>query len=103
MYTMAIHAQQVLSVTMVSVSLNETDDQGSSYLIATAMASSDLLASADEDPLWIFVEQIQDCLSRVLSSPPTRSSARVRADDGLDGGWRGAGNPGQPEQSEDQC
>lgn len=103
MYTMAIHVNQVMGVTVLAVSLTETNDDGSAYLISTAHASSDLLASADEDPLWIFFEQTNDCLSRVLSAGRPGPGAGVRPNDGLDGGWRGAGNQGQPERSEDRC
>ena len=101
MYTMAIHAQQVMTATVVSFSLSETPDDGRTYTLATSASSSNLLAGVDEDPLWIFFEQIKQCLSRVLEDEvPTWSTPVER--DGLDGGWRGAGNPGQPERSEDR-
>ena len=100
MYNVAMHAQQILGATILSVSLSETAEDGVTYPLATAMSSSNLLASADEDPLWIFLQQIKDCLSRALGDETGLWFQHLESD-GLDGGWRGAGNPGQPEQSED--
>ena len=102
MYNMSIHSQQVLGATITAVSLSETDDEGITYTLATSMASSNLLASADEDPLWVFFQQIKDCLSRALGDETGLWFQHIESD-GVDGGWRGAGNPGQPERSEDQC
>ena len=102
MYTLAIHANQVLSATVLSLSLSETDDDGFTYLIATASSSSNLLASAEEDPLWVFLEQVKDALSRALDGE-TGLWFQHQESDGVDGGRRGAGNPGQPERSEDRC
>lgn len=100
MYNIAIHAQQVLGATLLSVSLSETPEEGITYTVATAMSSSNLLASADEDPLYVFIEQIKDCLSRALGGESGIWFQHLESG-GLDGGWRGAGSPGQPEQSED--
>lgn len=102
MYNLTIHAQQILGATISAVSLTETNEQNLSYPIATAMSSSNILAGVDEDPLWIFLQQIKDCLSRALGDE-TGLWFQYLESDGVDGGWRGAGNPGQPERSEDQC
>jgi len=100
MYNAAIHCQQVLGSTICSVSLSETTDELSTYTLATAMSSSNLLASADEDELWIFLQQIRDCLSRALGDESGLWSQVIETDV-LDGGWGGARPSGQPEQSED--
>ena len=100
MYNVAIHGQQILSATLLSVSLSETNDDGITYTVATAMSSSNLLASADEDPLWVFLEQIKDCLSRALGDQ-TGLWFQHQESAAMDGGWRGAGSPGQTERSED--
>jgi hypothetical protein len=100
MYNMTVHAQQVLGASLCAVSLTETDDQGFTYPIATAMSSSNLLASAEEDPLWVFLQQIRDALSRALGDE-TGLWFQVQESAAMDGGWRGAGNPGQTERSED--
>jgi hypothetical protein len=100
MYNCAMHAQQILGATIVSVSLSETNEQNLTYPLASAMSSSNLLASADEDPLWIFLQQIKDCLSRALGDE-TGLWFQYQESAAMDGGWRGAGNPGQPERSED--
>ena len=100
MYTLAIHVNQVLSAAVLSVSLSETSDQGITYPLATSTSSSNLLASADEDPLWIFLQQTREALSMALGDE-TGLWFQIEERDGVDGGWRGAGSPGQPERSED--
>jgi hypothetical protein len=102
MYNVAMHAQQILGATILSVSLSETNDEGITYPVATAMSSSNLLASADEDPLWIFLQQIKECLSSALGDE-TGLWATVDSSDGVDGGWGGAGQTGPTERSEDEC
>ena len=101
MYNVAIHAQQVLGATICYVSLSETSDDGITYPTATAVSSSNLLSSADEDPLWIFLQQIRDALSRALADDEPGVWWQVNESAAMDGGWRGAGSPGQPERSED--
>ena len=100
MYNAAIHCQQVLGSTLVSVSLSETNDDGMTYPLATAMSSSDLLASSGEDPLWVFIQQIQDALSSALGDQTGVWRNSIDRDR-VDGGWGGAGHPEQPERSED--
>lgn len=100
MYNVAMHAQQILGATILSVSLSETTEQGITYPLATAMSSSNLLASADEDALWIFLQQIRDCLSRALGED-TGLWFQLNESDEVDGGWGGARPSEQPEQSED--
>lgn len=100
MYNLTVHSQQVLGATICAVSLSETNEDGITYTVATAMSSSNLLADVDEDPLYIFLEQIKDCLSRALGSETGLWFQHLESDV-LDGGWRGAGSPGQPERSED--
>lgn len=100
MYNLAVHAQQVLGATMLSVSISETDEQQFTYPLASSMSSSDLLASSGEDPLWVFIEQVRDCLSRALGSGGDLWRSAIERDR-VDGGWGGAGQMGQPEQSED--
>lgn len=95
MYTLAIHCQQVMSATVLSVSLSETSDDGSTYTVATATSSSDLLASADEDPYWIFLQQVSACLSSALGDQ-MRPFRTTDFHDRMDGGWGGAGESGQP-------
>jgi len=102
MYNITVHAQQILGASLCAVSLTETSDEGFTYPLATAMSSSNLLASADEDPLWLFLEQVKDCLSRALGSDSGLWS-QVSESAAMDGGWGGAGSPGQPERSEDEC
>jgi len=97
MYNVAMHAQQILGATILSVSLTETSDDGFTYPLATAMSSSNLLASADEDTLWIFLEQVRDCLSRALGSETGLWHQHVESD-GLDGGWRGARQQDSPNE-----
>lgn len=101
MYNVSMHAQQILGATILAVSLTETNEQGLTYPLATSMSSSNLLASADEDPLWIFLQQIRDCLSRALGDE-TGLWFQYLESDGVDGGWRGAGQTDQPERSEDR-
>lgn len=101
MYNVAIHAQQVLGATILSVSLSETKDDGITYPLAVAMSSSNLLESADEDPLWIFIEQVRDAVSRALSTGDERPIWDSLIRDGVDGGWRGAGSSDGSERSED--
>ena len=101
MYNASIHAQQVLGATILAFSLTETTEEGISYPVATAMSSSDLLSSADEDPLWVFLEQIKESLSRVLGDSQNIYRQAIEHDR-IDGGWGGAGQTGQPEQSEDR-
>ena len=100
MYNVAMHAQQILGATILSVSLTETDEEGITYPLASSMSSSNLLASADEDPLWVFLQQIQDCLSRAMGAD-TGLWFQYQESGGLDGGWWGAGSSGQTERSED--
>lgn len=100
MYNVSIHAQQILGATICAVSLTETDEQGLTYSLASAMSSSNLLASADEDPLWIFLQQVKDALSRALGDETGLWFQHLESA-AMDGGWRGAGSPGQPERSED--
>lgn len=102
MYNVSMHAQQVLGATLLSVSLSETLEDGVTYTLATAMSSSNVLGSADEDPLWIFIEQVKDCLSRALSPGDSSLWWQVEESAAMDGGRWGAGNPEQPEQSEDR-
>jgi len=102
MYNISIHVQQVLGAAVASISLTETNEDGVTYTLATAASSSNLLSSADEDPLWIFLQQIQDCMSRALGDE-TGLWFQHSESAAMDGGWRGAGSPGQPERSEDQC
>ena len=90
MYNLAMHAQEVLGATVLTVSLSETNDDEMTYTVATAASSSNLLASADEDPLWIFLQQVTDCLSRALGAE-TGLWFQHGESDGIDGGWRGAG------------
>jgi hypothetical protein len=100
MYTAAIHVQQVLGASMLSVSLSETTEEGITYPLASAMSSSDLLHSSDEDPLWIFIEQVRDCLSRALGAENGLWRSAIDRDR-VDGGWGRAGPTEQPERSED--
>jgi hypothetical protein len=100
MYNVSMHAQQILGATILAVSLTETNEQGLTYPLATSMSSSNLLSSADEDPLWIFLQQIKDCLSRALGDDEGLWFQHLESA-AMDGGWRGAGNPGQTERSED--
>jgi hypothetical protein len=100
MYNAAIHAQQVLGATILSVSISETTDDGITYPLASAMSSTDLLASSDEDPLWVFLEQVRDCLSRALGQGGDLWRSSIERDR-VDGGWGGAGHPEGPERSED--
>lgn len=100
MYNVAMHAQQILGATMLSVSLSETNEEMITYPLASAMSSSDLLASSGEDPLWIFIEQVRDCLSRALGPQGELHRSAIERDR-VDGGWGGAGQTEQPEQSED--
>lgn len=100
MYNVSMHAQQILGATILAVSLTETNEEGLTYPLATAMSSSNLLASADEDELWIFLQQIRDCLSRSLGDD-TGLWFQYQESAAMDGGWRGAGDPGQTERSED--
>lgn len=100
MYNVSMHAQQILGATILAVSLTETNEEGLTYPLATAMSSSNMLASVDEDPLWIFLQQIKDCLSRSLGDD-TGLWFQYLESDGVDGGRRGAGHPGQTERSED--
>lgn len=101
MYNISMHGQQVLGATIVSVSLSETNDEGITYPLATAMSSSNLLASADEDPLWVFIEQVRDAVSSALSSSGETPIWDYLVRDRLDGGWRGAGKTDGSERSED--
>lgn len=100
MYTAAIHVQQVLGASMLSVSLSETTEDGITYPLASAMSSSDLYHASSEDPLWVFIEQVRDCLSRALGPENGVWRAAIERDR-VDGGWGGAGQQGQPERSED--
>lgn len=102
MYNISIHCQQVLGATVCYVSLSETPDDGSTSQIATSVSSSNLFHDLDEDPVWIFVQQVSDAVSRALSTEDAGVLWQLAESAGLDGGWRGAGNPGQPERSEDQ-
>ena len=97
MYNAAIHCQQVLGATIVAVSLTETTEEGITYPVATSMSSSNLLESADEDPLWIFLQQIQDSLSRALGGSTGLWFQHLESD-GVDGGWGGAGHPDSPNE-----
>lgn len=101
MYNVAIHAQQVLGATVCYISLSETLDSGITYPLATAVSSSNLLASAEEDPLWIFTQQVAEAVSRALSTSQDTPGGLWRFADGVDGGWGGAGQAGRPERSED--
>lgn len=101
MYNLAMHAQQVLGATIISISISETTDEGITYPLATAMSSSDLLSSSGEDPLWVFIEQVRDCLSRALGQQGDLWRKSIDRDR-VDGGWGGAGQTEQPEQSEDR-
>ena len=94
MYNITVHCQQVLSATVCYVSLSETTDDGSSYTIATAVASSNLHAHADEDPVWVVCEQVRDALSRALSSDDGGVWWQLQERDAVDGGWGGAGQTG---------
>lgn len=100
MYTIAAHAQQVLGATMLSISISETNEDQITYPLASAMSSSDLLHSSGEDPLWVFIEQVRDCLSSALGPQGSLFRSAIERDR-VDGGWGGAGQTGQPEQSED--
>ena len=100
MYTLTVHCQQVMTSAVCYVSLTETDEDGSTYPLASASSSSNLLASADEDPLWVFLQQIKDSLSRALGDD-TGLWFQIEESDAMDGGWRGAGRTGQTERSED--
>lgn len=101
MYNVAIHCNQVLGATVCYVSLSETTDDGISYPLASAVSSSNLLASADEDPLWILIQQVRDCVSRALSTDEPQAIWEYLIRDGVDGGWRGAGQTEGPSDSED--
>lgn len=98
MYNLTVHSQQVLGATICAVSLSETNEDGVTYTVATAMSSSNLLSGVDEDPLYIFLEQIKDCLSRALGSETGLWFQHIESD-GMDGGWRGAGNPDSPSEA----
>lgn len=100
MYTAAIHVQQVLGAAMLSVSLSETTDDGITYQLATALSSSDVYHDSNEDPLWVFIEQVRDCLSRALGSENGLWRSAIERDR-VDGGWGGAGQEERPERSED--
>lgn len=102
MYNAALHAVQVGAGTMLSVSISETDELGNTYHLASTTSSSHLLASADEDPLWIFLQQVRDCLS-IAMGDDQRLYRRSIEHDRIDGGWGGAGQTERPERSEDQC
>ncbi|MCZ6914751.1 MAG: hypothetical protein O7C59_10080 [Rickettsia endosymbiont of Ixodes persulcatus] len=102
MYNMAVHAQQVLGSTLVAVSISETNDDGMTYPLATAMSSSDSVASCGEDPLWIFLQQVRDALSIALNDEQSIYRQAIKHDR-VDGGWGGAGQAEGPEQSEDEC
>ena len=97
MYNAAIHCQQIMGGTYVSVSLTETDEEFRTYPLASASSSSDVLASSGEDPLWIFIQQVRDALSIALgdSTGVWRSSIDR---DRVDGGWGGAGHPDSPNE-----
>jgi hypothetical protein len=99
MYNVSMHAQQILGATILAVSLTETTDGGITYPLATAMSSSNLLSSADEDELWIFLQQIRDCLSRALGDE-TGLWFQLNESAEVDGGWRGAGSSGSSSDSE---
>jgi hypothetical protein len=101
MYHLNVHAEQVLTATICYVSLCETNDDGVSYTIATAVSSSNLHAQADEDPVWVFCEQVRDALSRALSTGDGGVWWQLRESDGVDGGWGGAGQTRLTERSED--
>lgn len=101
MYNLTVQAQQVLQATICYISLSETSDDGVTYTIATSVSSSNLFAAADEDPVWVFCEQVRDALSRALSTGDGGVLWQVRESDGLDGGWRGARQTERPERSED--
>lgn len=101
MYNLTVHAQQVLSATICYVSLSETLDDESTYLLASAVSSSNLHSSSEEDPVWVLCEQVLDALSRALSTDDGGVYWRVHNRDGIDGGWGGAGQTEQAERSED--
>lgn len=101
MYTIAMHATSVMGTTVLSVSVGETTEDGLHTPLARAVSSSNLLASADEDPLWIFCEQVRDAVSRALSTTDERPIWDALVRDGIDGGWRGAGQADGPSVSED--
>lgn len=101
MYNISVHAQQVLGATVAYVSWTETSDEGITYPIATSVSSSNLHSQADEDPAWIFLEQIRDALSRVFQSSGEGLWFQVTESGGIDGGWGGAGQTRRPERSED--
>lgn len=96
MYNAAFHCHQVLDVTNVSISLSETTDEGITYPLAAATSSSVILASSGEDPLWIFIQQITDAVSRALGDGSGLWRSSIDRDR-IDGGWRGAGQMSQPE------
>ena len=75
MYNMAVHCQQVLTATVLSVSVTETDDAGNTHVLFTCQGSADdrnfqlEVASLEE-----FLDQSVLGLSRALSTTHHGSS-----------------------------
>lgn len=76
MYNISVHGQQALSFTLLSVSVTETDDMGTTQVLFTVQdAAGDRSPDYEPGSLEEFLEQVVVCLSRALSTPHPGSSA----------------------------
>lgn len=68
MYSISIQSQQTLTVAMIIVSISETDDDGSTHHLATAVTHSTLQLDSDQGDLHQFTEQTIDGVVKALST-----------------------------------
>lgn len=102
MYNISVQIQQHLTTALAVVSLSETDEQGRTTPLATAVTTSKKNHAEQEDSLHTFCEQAVECVVKALSTSGGRVWAEHQKHGRVDGGWGGAGESGQPERSEDE-